>query len=63
MNGLPYTGTVGETITDLSQRLLASHGRLRELFRLDAAELAQVRGLSDAKAIDPDPDTVVMLEA
>ena len=45
------TGSVGETVTDLSQRLLAHHGGLRGLFRLDVAELARVRGLGDAKAV------------
>jgi DNA repair protein RadC len=38
----------GETVTDLAQRLLAHHGELRGLFRLDVAELARVRGLGDA---------------
>jgi hypothetical protein len=40
-----------ETVTDVSQRLLAHHGGLRGLFRLDVAELARVRGLGDAKAV------------
>jgi hypothetical protein len=34
-------GIRGETVTDVSQRLLAHHGGLRGLFRLDVAELAQ----------------------
>jgi DNA repair protein RadC len=38
-------------VTDVSQRLLAHHGGLRGLFRLDVAELARVRGLGDAKAM------------
>ena len=38
-------------VTDVSQRLLAHHGGLRGLFRLDVAELARVRGLGDAKAV------------
>ena len=38
-------------MTDVSQRLLAHHGGLRGLFRLDVAELARVRGLGDAKAV------------
>ena len=42
---------MGETLTDLSQRLLAHHGGLRGLFRMDIAELARVRGLGDAKAV------------
>ena len=42
---------MGETVTDLSQRLLAHHGGLRGLFRMDIAELARLRGLGDAKSI------------
>lgn len=45
------TGLVGETVTDLSQRLLAQHGGLRGLFRLEISELAAIRGLGDAKAV------------
>ena len=45
------TGIVGETVTDVSQRLLAQHGGLRGLFRMDVAELARIRGLGDAKAV------------
>ncbi len=45
------TGLVGETVTDLSQRLLAEHGGLRGLFRLEINELAAIRGLGDAKAV------------
>jgi DNA repair protein RadC len=45
------TGIRGETVTDVSQRLLAHHGGLRGLFRLDVTELARVRGLGDAKAV------------
>jgi len=45
------TGIRGETVTDVSQRLLAHHGGLRGLFRLDVAELARIRGLGDAKAV------------
>src|SRR4051812_26701516 len=48
---VPYIGIRGETVTDVSQRLLAHHGGLRGLFRLDVAELARVRGLGDAKAV------------
>ena len=44
-------GIRGETVTDVSQRLLAHHGGLRGLFRLDVAELARVHGLGDAKAV------------
>jgi hypothetical protein len=35
------TGSVGETVTDLSQRRLGHHGGLRRIFRLDVAELAR----------------------
>jgi DNA repair protein RadC len=45
------TGIRGETVTDVAQRLLAHHGGLRGLVRLDVAELARVRGLGDAKAV------------
>ena len=45
------TGIVGETVTDVSQRLLAQHGGLRGLFQMEVAELARVRGLGDAKAV------------
>jgi DNA repair protein RadC len=45
------TGIRGETVTDVSQRLLAHHGGLRGLYRLDVAELARIRGLGDAKAV------------
>ena len=45
------SGIRGETVTDGSQRLLADHGGLCGLIRLDAAELARVRGLADTKAV------------
>lgn len=45
------TGIKGETVTDLSQRLLAHHGGLRGLYRLEISELAKIRGLGDAKAV------------
>jgi DNA repair protein RadC len=48
---VPYTGIRGETVTDVSQRLLAHHGGLRGLFRLDVVELARLRGLGDAKSV------------
>jgi hypothetical protein len=40
-----------DTVTDVAQRLLAHHGGLRGLFRLDVAELARVCGLGDAKTV------------
>jgi DNA repair protein RadC len=45
------TGLRGETVTVVAQRLLAEHGGLRGLFRMDIAELARLRGLGDAKAV------------
>lgn len=45
------TGIVGETVTALSQRLIAQHGGLRGLLRMEVAELAAIRGIGDAKAV------------
>ena len=45
------TGIVGETVTAVAQRLLAEHGGLRGLMRLEVAELARIRGVGDAKAV------------
>lgn len=45
------TGTIGEGVTDLSQRLLTEQGGLRGLYRMDLAELARVRGVGDAKSV------------
>lgn len=45
------TGIVGETVTDVAQRVLAEHGGLRGLMRMEVAELARVRGIGDAKAV------------
>jgi DNA repair protein RadC len=44
-------GNRGETVTVFSQRLLADHGGLRGLLRLEVAELVRVKGLGDAKAV------------
>lgn len=44
------TGISGESVTSISQRLLAHHGGLVGLLRMDVNELAQVRGLGKAKA-------------
>ena len=53
--GQPYlyllSGIRGETVADVSQRLLAHHGGLPGLFRLDVAEHTRVRGIGDAKAV------------
>lgn len=45
------TGIVGETVTDVAQRLLAEHGGIRGLLRMETDELARVRGIGDAKAV------------
>ncbi len=45
------TGGVEETVTDLSQRLLAQYGGLRGLFRLNLSELARIHGVGDAKSV------------
>ena len=42
-------GIPGESVTDVSQRLLAQHGGLRGLFRLDVAELAGCAGWAPPK--------------
>jgi DNA repair protein RadC len=44
------TGSRGETVTALAQRLLVEHGDLLGLMRLDVWELAAVRGVGPAKA-------------
>jgi DNA repair protein RadC len=44
------TGTTAETVTVLAQRLLAEHGGLLGLMKLDAVELSGIRGLGPAKA-------------
>ena len=36
-------GIRGETVTDVSQRLLAHHGGLRGLFRMDKAVLVEIK--------------------
>jgi DNA repair protein RadC len=48
---VPVTGIRGETVTDVSQRLLVHHGGLRGLLRLDIAELPCIRGRDDAEAV------------
>jgi DNA repair protein RadC len=45
------TGIVGETVTDVAQRVVAEHGGLRGLLRMETAELARIRGIGDAKAV------------
>jgi DNA repair protein RadC len=43
------TGTAGEPVTVLAERLLRENGGLRGLMRLDVAELGRVKGLGPAK--------------
>lgn len=45
------TGTIGEPVTMVAQRLLAQHGGLRGLQKLDLAELTRERGVGDAKGV------------
>lgn len=47
---LLHTGIKGESVTAIAQRLLATHGGLNALLRLDFEELAQERGVGVAKA-------------
>jgi len=44
------TGLKGEPVTDIAQRILRDHGGLPGLMRMDAVELATIRGLGEAKA-------------
>ena len=44
------TGLKGEPVTDIAQRILREHGGLQGLMRMDAVELATIRGLGEAKA-------------
>ncbi len=44
------TGTPGEPVTALAQRLLIEHGGLLGLMKLDVVELARVHGVGPAKA-------------
>jgi len=45
------TGLVGETVTDMSQRILAKHGGLRGLMLMELSELEAIKGLGEAKAV------------
>ncbi|HEV2529910.1 MAG TPA: DNA repair protein RadC [Thermomicrobiales bacterium] len=44
------TGIVGESVLEVSQRILRDHGGLAGLVRLDVIELAAIRGVGEAKA-------------
>ncbi len=46
------TGTAGEGVLELAQRLLAEHGGLVGLSRLAPEELAQLPGLGEAKGVE-----------
>ncbi len=46
------TGTRGENVLRLAERLLGDHGGLGGLARLSLAELTRVRGIGQAKAIE-----------
>ena len=43
----------GETVIDVSQRLLAHHGGPQGLLRLDGAKWAQMHGMGNAKGVRP----------
>ena len=44
------TGVKGEPVTAIAQRLLAEHGGLVGLMKLDVRQLAAIHGLGPAKA-------------
>lgn len=44
------TGTEGEPVTALAQRLLVEHGGLLGLLKLDVVELSTIKGIGKAKA-------------
>lgn len=44
------TGVVGETVVDVAQRLLVTHGGLLGLSRVDYSDLCKERGLGEVKA-------------
>jgi DNA repair protein RadC len=44
------TGLVGETVIDVAQRLLATHGGLLGLSRVAYGDLCKERGLGEVKA-------------
>lgn len=44
------TGVRGESVLPLSQRILAEHGGLSGLMRMEHADLAQIHGIGNAKA-------------
>lgn len=44
------TGIKGEPVTSIAQRMLSTHGGLAGLLRMDFVEMAQIRGVGNAKA-------------
>lgn len=44
------TGMKGESVLPLSQRILAEHGGLSGLMRMEHADLASIKGIGEAKA-------------
>lgn len=44
------TGMKGESVLPLSQRILAEHGGLTGLMRMEHADLANIKGIGEAKA-------------
>lgn len=44
------TGTAGESVLPMSQRILAENGGLSGLMKLEHADLAQIKGIGPAKA-------------
>ena len=44
------TGLPGESVLEVSQRILRDHGGLAGLMRMDVIELASIRGIGEAKA-------------
>lgn len=44
------TGVKGESVLPLSQRVLAEHGGLTGLMRMEHADLAHIKGIGEAKA-------------
>lgn len=44
------TGIKGEPVTSIAQRMLSAHGGLGGLLRMEFVEMAQIRGVGNAKA-------------
>ena len=48
------TGTTGENVINMSMRLLSELGGLAGMARVSYAELCSIKGISDAKACQPE---------